>query len=107
MLRVTIIDGANGIGIYNDILYIFFYIGMMSNIGVVLFTNDHFKYQSYGIRIAIFLAAQNVFLLFSKLINWDILPHCNFIIILGIEDKSLIPILYEKKYYSKRIFIFK
>jgi len=91
--RVTIINGANGIGIYNYLFKIWYFIGMTTNIGLILFTNFPDS-TGHAWRYAVFLVVENAILIIMFFTNWNILPT-------WYENKNLIPTLYSKQYFNK------
>jgi hypothetical protein len=88
--RVTIIEGSSGIEIYNVILKVFYFIGMLTNIGLVLFTNPHLTNQEaykqglsdlqdntdFIIKFIIFAILENIILIMIKFMDYNIIPRC-------------------------------
>jgi hypothetical protein len=86
--RVSIIEGSTGIEIYNTIFKSFYFIGMLTNIALVLFTNPHFQIPEnpdqdpiYIMvkKIVIFVLLENIILFIMRFMNYRVLPSCNFI----------------------------
>jgi hypothetical protein len=92
--RVTIIDQANGIGLYNKLFSIWCFIGMTTNIGLVLFTNPELKDMGVYMKFFIFFIVENAILVLTYALNWNSLPD-------WFENKQEIISLYNKNYVSK------
>ena len=91
---------ANGIGIYNDILQFFYYIGILSNISIVLFSNPEIKNLDLFFKFGILLAFINLILIFSYVININLLPG-------WFKNLFLYKIEYMKKYFKRSKILFK
>jgi hypothetical protein len=89
LYRITIIEGSTGIEIYNTILKVFYFIGMLTNIGLVLFTNPHLiknieDYKSgnimdnndFIVKFIVFALLENFILLIMGVVDYDTLPRC-------------------------------
>jgi hypothetical protein len=91
--RVTIIEGASGIEIYNSIIKVFYFIGMLTNIGIVLFTNPHlynpemYKNKSilnnndFIVKFIVFAIMENFVLLILRFFDYNIFPKCKISIL--------------------------
>ena len=92
LYRVEIIEKANGIGVYNNIIKTLFFVGMLVNVGLVFFHQD--ERENFVTVIFIIVVFENV-LFFINLLNINtFLP---FWYLNLAEIKSL----YNKKYYSR------
>jgi hypothetical protein len=99
--RISFIDGASGIAIYNKILKIFYFLGMITNIAIVLYTSpgliDVQAYQEENIlnntdfivKFLILALFENVVLLMMSYMNFDFLPKCKLKKIIFILNKYL------------------
>lgn len=88
--RISFIDGASGIAIYNKILKIFYFLGMITNIAIVLYTSpgliDVDAYQEENIlnntdfivKFLILALFENVVLLMMSYMNFYLLPKCKY-----------------------------
>jgi anoctamin-10 len=86
--RITIIEGCTGIEIYNNIFKVFYFIGMLTNISLVLFTNPHLinteEYKSldfrnntdFIVKFIIFAILENFILFIMGFLDYNILPKC-------------------------------
>ena len=106
IFRIENIDGSDGIGIYNTVFKTLYFLGMLCNIGLVLFTSPKFanldlylktnitNNDDFIFKIVIFSIMENFMLIIMNLLDFDFqsiwMYHLN-------ELKSL----YDKKYYSR------
>ena len=106
IFRIENIDGSDGIGIYNTVFKILYFLGMLSNTALVLFTSPKFanldlylktnitNNDDFIFKIVIFSIMENFMLIIMNLLDFDFESiwkyHLN-------ELKSL----YDKKYYSR------
>lgn len=100
------INGSSGIEIYYSKFKMFNYLGMITNICLVLFTSpklahldDYLNHKitnnkDFIIKIILFTIIENVMLLFMKVIRYKE----NIIWFQHVED---LKILYDKKYFSR------
>ena len=51
--RIDIIEGASGIDIYNSILKMFYFIGMLTSVALILFSNPHLLNLKYYVDFSI------------------------------------------------------
>jgi hypothetical protein len=92
LCRIAIIEGRPGIEIYNLIFKVFYFIGMLTNIGIVLFTNPHLidvdaykkgidvrNNQDFIVKFIIFAILENIILLLMRFINYNVLPKCKYL----------------------------
>ena len=97
LYRVEIIDTAVGIGVFNSIIKTIYFIGMLTNVSLVLFTNPKFvdkSIEALVVKSLIFFILENVFLFFNAF-NYNSLPF-------WYTNLSEIKSLYIKKYYLKK-----
>jgi hypothetical protein len=92
--RVTIIDQSNGIGLYNQLFKIWCFIGITTNIGLVLFTNPELHSMGTFKKFFIFFLVENFVILITYFLNMNILPD-------WFENKQFITSLYTKNYLNK------
>ena len=107
-LYIANIEGAKGIEIYNNIIKIISFIGIMSNGGLILFTkqyqetnNNTFKYfnltEISGIvrsPISIFIVYENIILLLMSFISFNIKPK-------WFTHLEKYKSIYKEKYYNR------
>ena len=106
-LYIQNIGGAKGIEVYNNIIKIISFIGIMSNSGLILFTkqyyenNNTFKYfnltELSGIvrsPISIFIVFENIILLFMSFISINIKPK-------WFNHLEKYKSIYKEKYYNR------
>ena len=89
LVYVESIDGADGIDIYNKVLKVFYFIGMLNSVALVLFSNPHLintkGYESVNVfeilknndflaKFVIFAIVENLILVGMKIIDGDFLP---------------------------------
>jgi len=79
---------------------------MTTNIAIVLFTNPDMKNVSINQRFLIFFIVENLILVLTYFMNWNILPKCMFTLKSGFENKATICSLYNKNYLTKGILLF-
>ena len=73
--KVNIISGSNGIEIYNYIFTVFYFLGLLTNVAVVLFANpDLAKLDTY-VKFVIFICVENAFIIIIFIFNPNILPN--------------------------------
>jgi hypothetical protein len=89
LVYVESIDGADGIDIYNKVLKVFYFIGMLNSVALVLFSNPHLinpkGYESVNVfeilknndflaKFVIFAIVENLILVGMIIIDGDFLP---------------------------------
>ena len=79
--RVTIIEGCSGIGLYNNLFKIWCFIGMTTNIGLLLFTNPHLREMKTYMKFFIFFIVENAILILVYFIDYKILPSCKLFVL--------------------------
>ena len=77
--RVEFLEGAKGIEVYNKVIRIMFFIGMMVNVAIVLFSSPHFATITLTAtqiksKLLIFAVVENLVLVIMFYVNWNILP---------------------------------
>ena len=108
LLRVEIIDGSSGIGIYNTIFRNIYFIGTLINVSLILFTSPKLarldlylqkeitNNDDFIIKILIFAILENLILIYMNIYNFNILP-------IWFYHLGDLKVLYDKKYYSREI----
>ena len=104
--RIDIIEGASGIDIYNSILKMFYFIGMLTSVALILFSNPHLLNLKYYVdcsilknkdfinKFILFAIIENVILFIMNTFNYNDLPYWfNYLS----EYKSI----YTKKYFNR------
>ncbi|MCQ2819469.1 MAG: anoctamin [archaeon] len=93
--RVQVTDQATGVDIYNSLMTVFMFIGMLTNSGIVLFSKESEIGKDLMYKLAVFVIVENVVLLMMYLINWNILPF-------WFSELNRYKELYSKKYISRK-----
>jgi hypothetical protein len=93
--KVVIIEPANGIGTFNVIFKIFYVIGMLTNVAIVLFASPNIKYEHFSYKAVLFIIVENIIFFLMYVVNYSILPHW--------YDNHLVLLkeLYERKYLNR------
>ncbi len=89
--KVNIIQKAKGIQVYNLIFKVFYYLGLITNISVVLFSNPSLANLDLHLKFIIMLIFINLVLLISFMINLTCKPK-------WFKNRSSIANIYEYKY---------
>jgi len=76
---------------------------MTTNIAIVLFTNPEMNNVNIYQRFFIFFVVENLILVLTYFMNWNILPKCIITLNSGFENKATICSLYNKNYLTKGI----
>ena len=92
--KVNIITGSNGIEIYNYLFTAFYFIGLLTNVAVVLFANPDLNKLDVYIKFVIFICVENAFVITIFLFNPNVLPH-------WFNNINLIKNQYYRKFYMK------
>lgn len=90
-LNVLMIQKANGILVYNLIFQIFYYIGLITNVSVVLFSNSRLNDLDNHLKFAIILVFIHAVLLFGYLFSFSLKPG-------WLKNKDILNDLYEQQY---------
>ena len=72
--RFDTLDFATGIGIYNNLMRALVFIGMVTNIGVVLFSKEMAKDNDGYYKVVIFLCIENLLILLNYIFDYNPLP---------------------------------
>lgn len=92
--KVVLIEGANGIQIYNYLFTAFYYIGLLTNVAVVLFANPKLAKLDLYMKFVIFIAVENAFIIMIFIFRPNTLPH-------WFTNINLIKNQFNKKFYLK------
>lgn len=90
--NVLMIEKANGILVYNIIFRIIFYIGLVTNISILLFSDSGLNNMDNHLKLAIIFIYTHLVLFISYLFNFDFQPE-------WIKNKHFIEDIYEDKFY--------
>ena len=100
LVRMEIIDGCNGIEIYNSILNVFIYLGLITNFAIVIFSDHRFVVlgkdheSELTVKIVMFVLSLIVILAICSIVKWNVTPK-------WFEYLGEIKELYQKKYYKR------
>ena len=100
LYRMEIIDGSTGIEIYNDILNVFIYLGLITNFGVVIFSDYRFVIFGGGheneltVKIVVYVLSLIVILAICSVVRWNVTPK-------WFDYSAEIKDLYQKKYFNR------
>ena len=89
--KFLMLNRSKGIGVYNIIFRVFYYLGLICNISVVLFSNSFLKDLDLHIKFIIMLVFLNFIIFLSFLLNIDTKPS-------WFKNKTLIESLYSRQY---------
>ncbi len=104
--RIPIIEGASGIDIYNTVLKMFYFIGMLTSVALILFSNPHLLNLKYYVdfsilknkdfinKFIIFAVIENVILFVMNAFNYNDLPN-------WFNHLSEYKSIYTKKYFNR------
>jgi hypothetical protein len=104
--RIPIIEGASGIDIYNSVLKMFYFIGMLTSVALILFSNPHLLNLKYYVdfsilknkdfinKFIIFAVIENVILFVMNAFNYNDLPN-------WFNHLSEYKSIYAKKYFNR------
>ena len=97
--RIEILEGTKGIGLYKKILNNMFFIGMLVNVAIVLFSSPHFAEKTLTrhqieSKMLIFALVENCFLLFFNFVDWNVFPK-------WFKYNKIIKELYLSKFFYK------
>ncbi len=93
--RVSNINKATGIEIYNDLAKILMFIGMLTNAGILMFSKEFKMNNKMVYKLWVFLGVENVMLILQYAINYNLLPK-------WFDEERNLKELYEKKYLKKK-----
>ena len=94
LVRIENLEQSIGIGIYNFLMKILAFIGMITNIGVVLFSKQLKMGDDLFYKITIFLCVENLIMIIIYLMNWNVLPN-------WFEHLQELKELYDAKYFRR------
>lgn len=95
LLRVNLLDQSNGIEIYKSIIQAFIYLGLITNIAIIVFGDPEFlPEKDIYYKIVIYAGVVIFIFMITKIISWNIIPKW-FNLLNEIKE------LYQKKYYHK------
>lgn len=92
--RVTLLSRADGIEVFRIIFKIIYFIGMITSIALVLFTQQTANKYSLVAKIVIFAAVENLILIMMMTFKFNHLPE-------WFDYTNLIKTLYLRKFVSK------
>jgi hypothetical protein len=96
--KVNLIEGANGIQIYNYLFTAFYYIGLLTNVAVVLFANPNLAKLDLYWKFVIFICVENLFVIVIFIFKINTLPH-------WFNNTNLIENQYNRKYFMKGFYV--
>jgi hypothetical protein len=91
MERVQIIHQATGIDIYNDLLVVLMFLGMLSNTAIVLFSKETHLGYPMMYKLFVFIGIENIVLVMIYVLQWNTLPF-------WFNDLTELKSLYTNKY---------
>lgn len=91
--KVNMIQQAKGIQVYNFIFKVFYYLGLISNITVVLFSNSSLNSMDLYVKFIIMVIFINFIMLISYLINISCKPA-------WFKNRGLLKNVCENKYFK-------
>ena len=94
LVRMNIKDGSNGLENYNTIIRVIIYLGLVTNIGIVVFTDKEFVVQDNLYRVIAYAGIVLFMFIVFQIAHWNIIPSW-FNLIEEIKE------LYYKKYFSR------
>ena len=104
--RIAIIEGASGIDIYNSVLKMFYFIGMLTSVALILFSNPHLLNLKYYVDFSIlknkdfinkfilFAIIENFILILMNTFNYNDLPN-------WFNHLSEYKSIYNRKYFNR------
>ena len=94
--RVQIIHQATGISIYNNLIITLMFIGMLTNSGIILFSQKKGIDKEIMFKLAAFLIVENLVLVIIFVLKWNILPF-------WFSEINSLKVLYKNKYFNKKL----
>lgn len=100
LVRMNIIDGSTGLDIYNSIVQGIIYVGLLTNLGIIAFADNHFfktsesEVENKLTRVVIYAIVEIVMFLACRISRWNIIPSW-FKFVGEIKE------LYHKKYFNR------
>jgi len=92
--RVTLLERADGIEVFRTIFKVIYFIGMITSILLVIFTQDPYNKYEMNQKVIIFAGVENLILIMMMTLKFNVLPS-------WFENISLLKLLYYKKYFIK------
>jgi hypothetical protein len=92
--KVNIIEGANGIQIYNYLFTAFYFLGLLTNVAVVIFANPSLAKLDLYMKFVVFICVENLFVAFIFIFKLNTLPH-------WFNNTNLIQNQYNRKFFMK------
>ena len=93
--RVSNINKATGIEIYNSLAQILMFIGMLTNAGILMFSKEFKINNKMVYKLWMFLGVENIMLILQYAINYNLLPQ-------WFNEERDLKELYDKKYLKKK-----
>lgn len=93
--RIQILDQARGIEIYYKLLKVLMFLGMLTNIGVLLFSKELKINNDMVYKIGVFLCIENFLMILMYCLDWKIFPF-------WWKEIGELKELYDKKYFRRR-----
>lgn len=98
--RTNNLAKSDGVGIYNDLLSFFYYIGILTNISAVIFANPNLADMKLYVKFGILLGFTNLMLILTYVINIDLHPR-------WFDNLFIFKNGYKKQYLERRKALFK
>ena len=95
LVRVSIIEETTGINIYNDLAKSLMIIGMLTNVGMLLFSKEFSFSKKVAYKLFAFICVENFILLLMYFLDYNLLP-------LWFNEEQELKELYDKKYFRRR-----
>jgi hypothetical protein len=93
--RISNINKATGIEIYNSLAQILMFIGMLTNAGILMFSKEFKINNKMVYKLWVFLGVENIMLILQYAINYNLLPQ-------WFNEERDLKELYDKKYLKKK-----
>ena len=91
LVYVKSLDDSKGIGIFNEVQSIMAFLGIISNICIIFYTNKHFIPFDRTKKFVLLILTENIIFLILKLITYVRIPN-------WFEFKNKVEVKYLKKY---------
>ena len=91
--NINSVEKAKGIGIFNNIMKSFMFIGLNINMALILFI-DKTNNNRYKYKLLLFFMIENIILALVYLINWNVLPG-------WFKYKERLKYLYKIKFFDR------
>ena len=93
--RVQILDQATGIQIYNYLLKILMFIGILTNSGLLMFSKELKINNDMVYKIVVFLIVENFIIIMMYTLKWSIRPS-------WFKELKELKELYDKKFFRRK-----